>query len=47
VGVAALPASVVFGMIWDRFGPPAAFATGATLAAVAAVGLWTLVPRRA
>lgn len=47
VGVAALPASVVFGMIWDRFGSPAAFATGATLAAVAAVGLWTLVPRRA
>ncbi len=45
-GVAALPASVVFGLVWDRFGPPAAFAMGASLAAVAAVGLWTLVPRR-
>ncbi|MEA3245497.1 MAG: MFS transporter [Gemmatimonadota bacterium] len=47
VGVAALPASVVFGVVWDRFGPPAAFSMGATLAAVAASGLWLLVPRRA
>lgn len=46
VGVAALPASVVFGVVWDRFGPPAAFTMGASLAAVAAIGLWILVPRR-
>jgi MFS family permease len=46
VGVAALPASVVFGLVWDRVSPAAAFAMGAALAGVAAVGLMALAPRR-
>jgi MFS family permease len=37
VGVAALPASVIFGVVWDAYGAPAAFAMGAGLAVVAAV----------
>ncbi len=37
VGVAALPASIGFGVVWDRFGSPAAFGMGAALAVVAAV----------
>ena len=37
VGVAALPASIVFGVVWDAYGSPAAFAMGAALAVVAAV----------
>jgi MFS family permease len=44
VGLAALPASVVFGIVWDRFSPAAAFGMGATLAGVAAVGLMLVVP---
>ena len=45
-GVAALPASVLFGVVWDRVGPLAAFSMGASLAAAATVGLLVLVPRR-
>ena len=37
VGVAALPASIVFGTVWDRHGSPAAFAMGAVLAVAAAL----------
>jgi MFS family permease len=37
VGVAALPASIVFGTVWDRHGSPAAFAMGAGLAVGAAL----------
>ena len=37
VGVAALPASIVFGAVWDRHGSPAAFAMGAALAVAAAL----------
>lgn len=37
VGVAALPASIMFGVVWDRYGSPAAFGMGAGLAVVAAV----------
>jgi MFS family permease len=40
VGVAALPASIVFGLLWKRFGPRVAFLTGAALALVAAIALW-------
>ncbi len=36
VGVAALPASIVFGAVWDAYGSPTAFGMGATLAVVAA-----------
>ena len=44
VGLAALPASVIFGIVWDQFSPVAAFTMGATLAGVAAVGLMIVVP---
>lgn len=44
-GLALLPASVVFGSIWTRWGPRAAFGTGAALAGVAAVLLTLLLAR--
>ncbi|GLC27940.1 MFS transporter [Roseisolibacter agri] len=44
VGLAALPASLVFGVIWDRRGAPAAFLTGAALALVASLLLVLTVP---
>ena len=44
VGIAALPASVLFGVIWDRFGPRNAFLFGASLAIAAAVALALLNP---
>ncbi len=49
VGVAALPASIVFGVVWDRYGSPAAFGMGAVLAVVAAVimSLVALTPAEA
>ncbi len=37
VGLAALPASILFGVLYERFGPEVAFATGAGLALVAAL----------
>ena len=43
VGIGALPASVLFGFLWQRVGPHAAFGCGAALAAVSAVLLLTLV----
>ncbi|KIE41434.1 MFS transporter [Geobacter anodireducens] len=43
VGVGALPASVLFGLIWERAGQGAAFLFGAGLAALAAVLLLALV----
>jgi MFS family permease len=36
LGIGALAASVAFGFVYERFGAPAAFATGAALAALAA-----------
>jgi MFS family permease len=39
IGIGALPASLAFGAVWDRFGSPAAFEMGAVLALVAAIGL--------
>lgn len=39
VGLAALPASILFGIWWKAFGPRVAFLLGASLAAVAAVAL--------
>ena len=44
IGLGALPASVLFGLVWDRAGAAAAFTMGASLALAAAVGL-TLVAR--
>lgn len=43
-GAMLLPASVLTGGLWQRSGPEVALAVGATLAAVAAVGLWAWVP---
>lgn len=37
IGVAALPASVIFGLLWARFGAPAALYTGAALAMTASL----------
>lgn len=45
VGIAALPANLVFGLLWSRFGAPMAFAVGAGLA-LAAAGLLLAVPER-
>jgi len=44
VGFATLVASSVAGLLWDRFGPQAAFAYGATLAGVAFIMLILLCP---
>jgi MFS family permease len=33
IGLASVPASLIFGVFWARFGPKAAFLTGASLAA--------------
>jgi len=35
IGLGALPASLIFGLIWKKFGAPVAFLTGACLAALA------------
>ena len=47
IGLGALPASLIFGAIWDRAGSPAAFTFGATLALIAAAGVLFVVPGRA
>jgi MFS family permease len=39
IGLGALPASIVFGYVWDRAGAATAFTMGAGLALAAAVGL--------
>lgn len=44
IGAGAFPASLLFGMIWQRFGGVAPFVFGAGLAAVAAALLLLLVP---
>lgn len=46
IGLGALPASVIFGAVWDRFGSARAFELGAALAATAAVALIFVIPRR-
>ena len=43
IGITALPASLLTGWLWQAFGAPAAFGTGAALAGLAAVLLWALV----
>jgi MFS family permease len=45
IGVMALPASLIAGVLWNRISPAAPFAFGAVLAAVAFVGL-QMVPRQ-
>jgi len=44
VGAALLPASLVAGLLWERVGPQAPFAFGATLAIVAAALFAALLP---
>lgn len=44
IGLGALPASLIFGAIWDRSGAHSAFLFGAGLALTAAVGLTLFVP---
>jgi MFS family permease len=45
-GGMALFASLLTGALWQRFGAGAALGTGAALAGLAALGLWTLVPEK-
>jgi MFS family permease len=47
IGVGALPASLLFGALWDRWGSAAAFNFGALLALAAAIGVGFVLPRRA
>ncbi len=47
IGIAALPASLLFGFLWQRFGAETAFLAGAGLALLAALLLGLLVPRGA
>lgn len=42
IGIGALPASIGFGIVWDRFGSSTAFTMGATLSILAALGLLLL-----
>jgi MFS family permease len=44
IGIGALPASIGFGVLWDRFGSRVAFDVGAGLALAAAAGLLVLSP---
>jgi MFS family permease len=40
IGFTALPASVIFGVLWKQFGARTAFLTGAAVALAAAAALW-------
>jgi MFS family permease len=42
VGLGALPASLLFGWVWQQFGDPAAFGMGAVIAMAALLWLWRL-----
>jgi MFS family permease len=46
IGLGALPASLLFGWVWDRAGARVAFTMGASLALAAAAGMLLVVPRR-
>jgi MFS family permease len=45
IGIAALPASLLFGAIWDRLGARTAFLVGGSLALAAALGALLVVSR--
>ncbi|MCX6538358.1 MAG: MFS transporter [Acidobacteria bacterium] len=47
VGVMALPASLIAGILWHRISPAAPFAFGAALAGLALLGLWFVPPASA
>jgi MFS family permease len=44
VGAGALPASIIFGLIWQQAGPKEAFGFGAILACLAAILLYLFIP---
>lgn len=46
IGLGALPASALFGVVWDRLGAPAAFVVGGAFAAAAAGALVIAGPAR-
>ena len=46
IGLAALPASALFGLVWTHSGAGAAFTMGAALALAAAIGVSFVLPRR-
>src|SRR5262249_33738078 len=46
IGIAALPASLLFGAVWDRWGAGRAFEMGALLALAAAIGIAFVAPGR-
>lgn len=46
IGLTALPASVIFGAVWDRFGASVAFTMGAALALLASMTLMLVGVRR-
>ena len=46
IGIGALPASLIFGLIWDRVNPHAAFTFGGSLALAAAVAIAFVLPRQ-
>jgi len=41
IGIGTLPASLLFGWVWQRFGDPAAFGMGAVIAVAAGLLLWS------
>jgi len=43
IGLAALPASLIFGVFWSIIGPQVAFSIGAALAGIASIGLMILL----
>jgi MFS family permease len=45
IGIGALPASLIFGTIWDRAGAPASFMFGAGVALLASIGMVFVNPR--
>ena len=46
IGLGALPASLLFGWIWDNYGAPSAFVFGASLALFAAILMSIVAPSR-
>jgi MFS family permease len=46
IGIAALPSSLIFGWLYEKYGPQAAFAWGAGLALLAAILLLRVTPVR-
>jgi MFS family permease len=46
IGLGALPASLIFGWIWDNYGAPSAFVFGASLALIAAILMAIVAPSR-